>query len=74
MRGLDPDPIFGGSLARAYARVSARAGARTPVKATLLIYTVPNMTQIVVYLGFIPLHWGVPKYGVLKRGEALRID
>ena len=71
MRGLDPDPLFGGCLARAWARVRARAATRARDPCAYGIYTVPNMTQIVAYLGFIPLHWGLPQYWVLKRGEGL---
>ena len=47
---------FGGCLARAWARVRARAATRARDPCAYGIYTVPNMTQIVAYLGFIPLH------------------
>ena len=78
--GIYPDPLlvapFGGTFwGLPRARVGARARARGRARArclALLVYIVFNMTQIVAYLGFIPLHWGVPPFGwglvVSKKG------
>ena len=77
--GSRSGPPLWGSLARARARVSARAAAHARGKAVLEALHASNTTQIVAYLWFIPLHWGVPRppplirwsYGGLKRGEGL---
>ena len=68
--GIYPDPLlvapFGGTFwGLPRARVGARARARGRARArclALLVYIVFNMTQLVAYLGFIPLHWGVPPF------------
>ena len=73
IRTPDSDPRSGppswGSLARASARVSARAAAHARGQAVSEAMHTTITTQIVVYLGFIPLHWGVPPNGVVIWGS-----